>query len=644
MAKKKIGYGAHSIKVLKGRDAVRSVTGMYLGSVLDGTGLHHCIWETVDNAVDEAQAGHCTKIELTLNKNGSVTISDNGRGIPVGKHKDLGISAATVIMTELHAGGKFDSDSYEYSGGLHGVGVSVVNFVSEYLEMEISQKGFIHFQRFEQGIPVKKLAKTKKKTRKTGTKITFKPDKEIFSNIEFNFSTVTTRLKEIAYLNAGLRFTVRDERKKKVVEEVFQYKDGIKSFIKELNKKRDPINKIPIYLRSKEKDIIVEACLQWCDSYSDNISCYTNTIKNQDGGTHLSGLKNAVTRAVNKYATDNKMLKKLKDTSLQGDDVREGMCAILAIKMHDPKFSSQTKDKLVSSEVRPVVEAKIAETLAKFFEEKPAIANAIVKKCIGSALGRLAAKKARDLSRRKSALDGITNLPGKLADCQERDPALAELYIVEGDSAGGSAKQGRDRKTQAILPLRGKVINAEKHRLDKVLANGEVGTMISALGTGIHDNFDISRLRYHKIILMTDADVDGSHIRTLLLTFFFKHMRELIKAGYVYVAQPPLYRIQKGKKHIKYAYNEAQKVEIVKEFEAIKINRELHIQRYKGLGEMNPAQLWETTMDPDQRSMLNIKIIDEEQATNLFRTLMGDDIPARKMFIQDNALNAKVDM
>ncbi|MAG26505.1 hypothetical protein CMI47_13240 [Candidatus Pacearchaeota archaeon] len=433
---KKLKYDPNSIKVLKGRDAVRNVTGMYLGSTMDSTGLHHMCWEAIDNAIDEHQAGYCNKISVILNKNNSVTIIDNGRGIPVGKHKELGISAATVVMTELHAGGKFDSNSYEFSGGLHGVGISVVNFVSEFLEMEISQKGRIYFQRFEQGIPVKKLTATRKKTGKTGTKITFKPDKEIFSNIEWSFTTLNNRIKELAYLNAGLSISITDARKKKVISETYQYKNGIKGFIKELNKKRDPLNKTPVYLQSKDKDIIVEACLQWCDSYSENIQCYTNSIKNQDGGTHLAGLKNAVTRAVNKYATDNNLLKKLKST-LQGDDIREGMCVILAIKMHDPKFSSQTKDKLVSSEVRPVVEKKIAEALAEFFEKKPAIANVIVKKCINAALGRIAARKAREVTRKKGLLDRNVILPGKLTDCISNNPEECELSISEGSSAAG---------------------------------------------------------------------------------------------------------------------------------------------------------------------------------------------------------------
>lgn len=642
-------YDASSISVLKGAEAVRKRPGMYCGNVDEpNEGLVHILWEAIDNAVDEHQAGCCAKIDVSLNKDGSVTVLDAGRGIPVDIHKDTGLPAATVVMTELHSGGKFDDKSYNYSGGLHGVGISVTCFLSSWLELEIYRNNKIYNQRFETGVPVTKLTSRKdtEKKPRTGTKITFLPDRLIFKDIKFDYNTIAHRLKELTYLNAGLKISLEDNRetrgskKSGQKKEIFCFKEGIKAFVKELNEKHEAINERPLVIQVTRDEVVVDACLQWCDDvYDDKIYAYTNSIRNQDGGTHVTALKNAVTRAINKKAEELGALKKLGNEQLSGDDVREGLTAIVAIKLRDPKFSSQTKDKLVSSEVRLPVENAISDALVNYLNENTQLAKRIIEKCLNSAMGRLAARKAKELVRRKSALDS-TILPGKLADCSSKDSSECELYIVEGTSAGGSAKNGRDRATQAILPLRGKVINAEKADMGKIFANEEIKCIIAALGTGIHEKFDINKLRYHKIVIMCDADSDGNHIRALLLTFFFTHMRELIKAGHVYRANPPLYKLTQGKHTPRYAYSDSERDKILKEMRE-KNNHNIEVQRFKGLGEQNPVQLWETTLDPTKRTLTKITIDDEQKAEGMFKLLMGIDVPNRKKFIEDNALNVK---
>ncbi|HYO75531.1 MAG TPA: DNA topoisomerase (ATP-hydrolyzing) subunit B [Thermoanaerobaculia bacterium] len=801
-------YTAEDIKVLKGLDAVRKRPGMYIGDTDDITGLHHMVYEVVDNAIDEALAGHADRVTVTIHIDNSVTVTDNGRGIPVDIHKEEGRSAAEVIMTELHAGGKFDNNSYKVSGGLHGVGVSVVNFLSEWLELEIHRDGNVWRQRYERGLPTAPIVKGEETTQR-GTRVTFKADGEIFSILEMNFDTLSQRLRELAFLNSGIQIEIRDDRSDKHHE--FKYEGGIAAFVKDLNKNKTPLHEAPIFIRDEEDGEQVEIALQWNDGYSDSIYTFTNTIKNADGGTHLVGFKSALTRTVNKYIVDTGVLDKLK-ISIEGDDIREGLVAIISVKIRDPKFSSQTKDKLVSSEVKTWVEQVVNEKLAEFFEENPREAKRIAEKIIDAARGREAARKARDLTRRKGALDSAS-LPGKLADCSERDPALCEIYFVEGDSAGGSAKQGRDRRFQAILPLKGKILNVEKARLDKMLSSEEIRLMITALGTGIGaDDFSVAKLRYHKIIIMTDADVDGSHIRTLILTFFYRHMREVIDRGHLYIAQPPLFKVTQGKKDT-YLKDEVEKsrfllgrvaesVEVtptpstpidqvkanlvgqpltirgealvnmlqrmeefrtharkvasrgiprdaqevllreqftdrtafadeakvasvtqaltaaglldvrvvrdeiaetvsiqfrsgnngngktysinndflgtyefrqmVKAYEQLsafglppylaKHNDEetvytdidtlleqiyklaekgLSIQRYKGLGEMNPDQLWDTTMNPETRRLLQVTVQDAVGADEIFTILMGDQVEPRRVFIQDNALEVK---
>jgi DNA gyrase subunit B len=801
-------YTAEDIKVLKGLDAVRKRPGMYIGDTDDISGLHHMVYEVVDNAIDEALAGHADRVTVTIHVDNSVTVTDNGRGIPVDIHKEEGRSAAEVIMTELHAGGKFDNNSYKVSGGLHGVGVSVVNFLSEWLELEIHRGGNVWRQRYERGLPVHSIIKGEETTHR-GTRVTFKADAEIFSVTEMNFETLSQRLRELAFLNSGIQIEIRDERSDKHHE--YKYEGGIVSFVRDLNKNKTPLHENPIFIREERDGEQVEIALQWNDGYSDSIYTFTNTIKNSDGGTHLAGFKSALTRTVNKYVVDTGVLEKLK-LSLEGDDIREGLVAIISIKIRDPKFSSQTKDKLVSSHVKTWVEQVMNAKLAEFFEENPRDAKRITEKIIDAARGREAARKARDLTRRKGALDSAS-LPGKLADCSERDPALCEIYFVEGDSAGGSAKQGRDRRFQAILPLKGKILNVEKARLDKMLSSEEIRLMITALGTGIGaDDFTVAKLRYHKIIIMTDADVDGSHIRTLILTFFYRHMREVIDRGYLYIAQPPLFKVTQGKKDT-YLKDEAEKsrfllgriaeaidltptptdvveqvaaaltgkpqtirgealitmlqrmeeyrqhgrklavrgiprdaqevlvregftdrtalgdeaklasleqaltkagfldVRVVRDeiaetvsiqFRAgnngngktFSINNDLFgqfefrqlvkaydqlsafglppytvthgdettvytdidalleqiyklaekglsIQRYKGLGEMNPDQLWDTTMNPLTRRLLQVTVQDAVGADEIFTILMGDQVEPRRLFIQDNALEVK---
>jgi len=795
-------YGSDSIKVLRGLDAVRKRPGMYIGDTDDGTGLHHMVFEVVDNAIDEALAGHCDNIEVILHSDDSVTVRDNGRGIPVGIHEEEGISAAEVIMTVLHAGGKFDNNSYKVSGGLHGVGVSVVNALSEWLKLTIYRNGKAHYQKYLMGEPTDRLAVVGN-ANKSGTEVRFLPSLEIFSHRSFVFDTLTSRLRELSFLNSGVHIDVYDERNDNRV--IFEYEGGISAFVTHLNRTRNSLHQEVMSVSGERDGVVVDLALQWTDTYQENVFCFTNNIPQRDGGAHLAGLRGALTRCINNYANENNLLKKAK-VSLTGDDCREGLTAVLSIKVPDPKFSSQTKEKLVSSEVRPVVESVVNEKLAEWFGENPKEAQRIIGKAIDAAFARDAARKARDLTRRKGALD-ISSLPGKLADCQEKDPSLCEIFLVEGDSAGGSAKQGRDRKYQAILPLKGKILNVERARFDKILGNQEIGTMITALGAGIgKDDFNISKLRYHKVIVMTDADVDGSHILTLLLTFFYRQMPEIVERGHLYIAQPPLYRVARGKKaryvasdddlfaflideglqHASYAASKgaspmagerlrtavqslhrlrfllqrlSQRMDLTvlrllvetgkfdvgmlrneerlrarlaaldqafanqsrvdetlvwslmedvdhggfwvqfrrkdhgrmkisrldhdllatAEFaEAVKLaangqslvdegavlsfgdkenavkgyqeiadliekegRRGLMIQRYKGLGEMDPEQLWETTMDPTVRILLQVSLEDVVAADEAFSTLMGDAVEPRRNFIQDNALKVR---
>ena len=794
-------YTAQSIKVLKGLDAVRKRPGMYIGDTDDGSGLHHMLYEVVDNAIDEALAGYCDKVDISINVDGSITVIDNGRGIPVEKHEEEGISAAEVIMTQLHAGGKFDNDSYKVSGGLHGVGVSVVNALSEWLELSIFKENKEYFIKFREGNSEKPLEMIGNADNLTGTKITFKPSLKIFSNIDFNFSTLEQRLRELAFLNSGLKININDLRGKEEKVSTFDFNGGLVSFVEWLNKSKNPLHN-PISSSTEKDGVTTEVVLQWTDSFHETTQCYTNNIPQRDGGTHLAGFRGALTRVINNYSQEKNISKKDK-MQLSGEDSREGLTAILSVKVPDPKFSSQTKDKLVSSEIRPIVESLVGDALSQWLEENPADAKKVLSKAFEAAAAREAARKARELTRRKGALD-ISSLPGKLADCQEKDPSKSEIFLVEGDSAGGSAKQGRDRKTQAILPLRGKILNVERARLDKMLSSVEIGTLITAIGAGIGNNQDvegsvrIEKSRYHKIIIMTDADVDGSHIRTLLLTFFFRHMRPLIDAGYLYIAQPPLFRAKKGSSEVylkdenslneylinagvkdsrlimgdgttitgkdleeivKFSLDLSKKIEVLSpligsseiteqaaiagvlnsdqvsndsaakyvaerlnfskpDFEKgwmgvindkgmvisrifqgisedgvisqkvvlrpeaqildkaagrlqeifgivkkpaileLSKNKETKvlgplklvegimsngkkgssISRYKGLGEMNPEQLWETTLDPNARTLLQVQISHEEEAQEAFSSLMGEIVEPRRLFIQENAL------
>ena len=637
-------YDADSIQVLEGLEAVRKRPGMYLGDPHDGSALHHCIWEVVDNSVDEHLAGHTDSIEITLHKGGSLSVRDFGRGIPVGIHEEYGISAAEVIMTKLHAGGKFDNSSYKVSGGLHGVGVSAVNAVSEWMEMTIHRDGNIYFQRYEAGVPVEQLKKIGK-CEDTGTKISFKPDLSIFTDvIEFNFEEVDTRVSETAFLNAGLRMTILDERSEDPHTSEHLYEGGLSEYVSQLNNRREVLHEEVIKIRG-EKDIEkgnveVELALQWSDAFSESIRCYTNIIRNKDGGTHMSGLRTALTSSVNSYAKKKKLLK---GDALSGDDVREGLAAVVSVKHPDPSFSSQTKDKLVSSEVTGIVQTIVYDKLGEFFEENPSVAKQIVEKALLASKAREAARKARDLTRRKGVLEG-GGLPGKLADCQSRDPSECEVYLVEGDSAGGSAKTGRDRRIQAILPLRGKILNVErqKHNAAKVFQNQEIQTIIRALGAGVGNNeeeegsFDASKLRYSKIIIMCDADIDGAHIRTLMLTFLWRFMRPAIEEGHVYIAQPPLYQLTKGRVS-KYVFSDEERDSVTIELQGDNPNAKIGIQRYKGLGEMNPEQLWDTTMNPMTRTMLKVTVQDAEASDELFEILMGDDVPDRRAFIEKHA-------
>ena len=788
-------YGADSIKVLRGLDAVRKRPGMYIGDTDDGSGLHHMVYEVVDNAIDESLAGYCTEVVVAINADGSVTVRDNGRGIPVDIHAEEGVSAAEVIMTQLHAGGKFDQNSYKVSGGLHGVGVSVVNALSEWLDLTIWRQGQEWTMRFRHGEAVAPLRAVKPCGDKRGTQVTFLPSPETFTKTEFDFGTLQDRLRELAFLNSGVNILLQDHRGEEVRESRLFFEGGIESFVTWLDRAKTTLFSPPVTIRGEDNGITVQAALEWTEAYHETMLCFTNNIPQRDGGTHLAGFRGALTRTIAKYAAENNLLKK-KDLDLTGEDMREGMTCVLSVKVPDPKFSSQTKDKLVSSEVRPVVEQAIADGLMTWFEEHPLEAKKIIGKIVDAASAREAARRARDLSRRKGVMD-ISNLPGKLADCQERDPSVSELFIVEGDSAGGSAKQARDRKTQAILPLRGKILNVERARLDRILGSQEVGTLITALGTGIHDDFNIDKIRYHKIIIMTDADVDGSHIRTLLLTFFYRYMPQVIERGYLYIAQPPLYKVKRGSGSETYVKDDAaleatllgnivddlrlqsgketvlsgapllqflNKVqgirasvnalsarlsrrdfveqaalcgfwqpdmaaavtaapavcarmdgiapdyargwsftaaadaitftrtlrgvtetiritpELLRGTDAVRLmhvsdwgaavftasaslylgeklvaasvagpaslldtanelaRKGLQIQRYKGLGEMNAEQLWETTLDANVRTLLQVKVDDAVKADDIFSTLMGDIVEPRREFIQDNAL------
>ncbi len=788
-------YGADSIKVLRGLDAVRKRPGMYIGDTDDGSGLHHMVYEVVDNAIDESLAGYCTEVVVAINADGSVTVRDNGRGIPVDIHPEEGVSAAEVIMTQLHAGGKFDQNSYKVSGGLHGVGVSVVNALSEWLDLTIWRQDQEWTMRFRHGEAEAPLRAVKPAGDKRGTQVTFLPSPETFTKTDFDFGTLQDRLRELAFLNSGVNILLQDHRGEELRESRLFFEGGIESFVTWLDRSKTSLFSAPVNIRGEDNGITVQAALEWTEAYHETMLCFTNNIPQRDGGTHLAGFRGALTRTIAKYAAENNLLKK-KDLDLTGEDMREGMTCVLSVKVPDPKFSSQTKDKLVSSEVRPVVEQAIADGLMTWFEEHPAEAKKIIGKIVDAASAREAARRARDLSRRKGVMD-ISNLPGKLADCQERDPSVSELFIVEGDSAGGSAKQARDRKTQAILPLRGKILNVERARLDRILGSQEVGTLITALGTGIHDEFNIDKIRYHKIIIMTDADVDGSHIRTLLLTFFYRYMPQVIERGYLYIAQPPLYKVKRGSGSETYVkddaaleatllgniaddlrlqggngdvltgssllqfLNKAQTVrasinalsarlsrrdfveqaalagfwktdmalaakaaqavcarmdaiapdyargwaftadddaitytrtmrgvtesiritpDLLRGTDAVRLahvsdwaapvfangaslllgeklinaniagpaslldtanelaRKGLQIQRYKGLGEMNPEQLWETTLDSNVRTLLQVKVEDAVKADDIFSTLMGDIVEPRREFIQDNAL------
>ena len=637
-------YSAESIQVLEGLEAVRKRPGMYLGDPHDGSALHHCIWEVVDNSVDEHLAGHTASIEITLNPDNSLSVRDYGRGIPVGIHEEFGISAAEVIMTKLHAGGKFDNSSYKVSGGLHGVGVSAVNAVSEWMEMTIHRDGVVYFQRYEAGVPVEAL-KEIGKCEDSGTTISFKPDLSIFTDIvEFDFEEVDTRVGETAFLNAGLRIAIVDLRGSEPHTSEHLYEGGLSEYVSQLNERREVLHEEVIKIKGEKEiekgDVEVELALQWSDAFSESIRCYTNIIRNKDGGTHMSGLRTALTSSVNLYAKKKKLLK---GDSLSGDDVREGLAAVVSVKHPDPSFSSQTKDKLVSSEVTGIVQTIVYDKLGEFFEENPSVAKQIVEKALLASKAREAARKARDLTRRKGVLEG-GGLPGKLADCQSRDPSECEVYLVEGDSAGGSAKTGRDRRIQAILPLRGKILNVErqKHNAAKVFQNQEIQTIIRALGAGVGNNgeeegsFDASKLRYSKIIIMCDADIDGAHIRTLMLTFLWRFMRPAIEEGHVYIAQPPLYQLTKGRVS-KYVFSDEERDSVTIELQGDNPNAKIGIQRYKGLGEMNPEQLWDTTMNPMTRTMLKVTVKDAEESDELFEILMGDDVPDRRSFIEKHA-------
>jgi DNA gyrase subunit B len=626
-------YDANQIQVLEGLEAVRKRPGMYIGST-SGKGLHHLVWEIVDNSIDEALAGYCDKINVIIEKDNSITVKDNGRGIPVDIQEKMGRPAVEVIMTVLHAGGKFGGGGYKVSGGLHGVGASVVNALSTELEVFVHRDGNIYYQKYHRGVPAEDL-KVIGTTDYTGTTIHFVPDGEIFTEtLEFEYDTLATRIRELAFLNRGINISIEDKRVENKHNE-YHYEGGIKSYVEHLNRTKEVIHEEPIYLEGEKDGISIEVALQYNEGYTESIYSFANNIHTYEGGTHESGFKTALTRVINDYARKNGLIKD-NDSNLSGEDVREGITAIISVKHPDPQFEGQTKTKLGNSEVRTITDAVFSSHLEKFLLENPAVARKIVEKGLMASRARLAAKKARELTRRKSALE-VSSLPGKLADCSSKDPSESEIYIVEGDSAGGSAKQGRDRHFQAILPLRGKILNVEKARLDRILSNNEVRAMITAIGTGIGEDFDIAKARYHKVVIMTDADVDGAHIRTLLLTFFYRYMRKILEAGYVYIAQPPLYKVQQGKR-IEYAYNDK---ELDRIFQELPSQPKPNIQRYKGLGEMNPEQLWETTMDPATRTMLQVSLEDAIEADETFEMLMGDKVEPRRLFIEENAKYVK---
>ena len=627
-------YDAGQIQVLKGLEAVRKRPGMYIGST-SSRGLHHLVYEVVDNSIDEALAGHATHIEVTIHVDDSIKVVDDGRGFPIDIHPTEKIPGVELAMTVLHAGGKFDKNSYKVSGGLHGVGVSVVNALSEQLKVWVRREGKEYYMDFERGGTVTKLKVLSKiPVRERGTTVWFKPDSTIFTELRYDYATVANRLRELSYLNKGLKITIKDERVGEEKTEVFHAKGGLKEMIAFLNEKRKVLHSEIVYIEAERDGVDIELAFQYNDGYNENVFSFVNNINTHEGGTHLTGLKSALTRTINAYAAKSGALKKANFT-LSGDDVREGLTAVLSVKVREPQFEGQTKTKLGNSEVEGAVKSVVNEQLSSYLEEHPRVANIVIEKAVSAALAREAARKARDLTRKKSALD-VGNLPGKLADCSLSDPALCEIYLVEGDSAGGSAKQGRNRAFQAILPLRGKIINVEKARIDKVLSNEEIRTIITAIGAGIKDDFNIENARYHKLILMTDADVDGAHIRTLLLTFFYRQMPQLIEAGFVYIAQPPLYRVAKGKEEF-YAYDEKEREEYVKRLSNGEGKSTVNIQRYKGLGEMNPLQLWSTTMDPETRTILQVTVEDAILANDTFERLMGDDIEPRRLFIEENA-------
>lgn len=629
-------YDAAQIQVLEGLEAVRKRPGMYIGST-GPKGLHHLVYEIVDNSIDEALAGYCKTINVTIQKDNSIVVEDDGRGMPVDKHPKMGIPAVEVIHTVLHAGGKFGGGGYKVSGGLHGVGASVVNALSTHMEVEIKRNGNIYKQCYEKGKSVTKL-EIIGESKKTGSKTTFWPDPEIFTETTvFDYDTLEHRLREMAFLNKGIKIVFKDEREGKKKSETYHYEGGIKEFVKFINKNKDAIHNDVIYFEIIKETCEVEVAMQYTDGYSELVLGYANNINTTDGGTHIVGFKSALTRVFNDYGKKNKILKE--NDTLSGDDVREGLTAIVSVKLSEPQFEGQTKAKLGNSEIRGFVETSTNENLTAFLEENPAQAKIILEKCIRAARAREAARKARDLTRRKGALESFS-LPGKLSDCSEKDPSLSEIFLVEGDSAGGSAKDGRDRKRQAILPLRGKILNVEKARLDKILNSEEIKNMITAFGCGIGDDFNIEKLRYHKIIIMTDADVDGAHIRTLLLTFFYRYMKPLIEGGYVYAAQPPLFKVKKGKEEW-YTYSDAEQEKLLASI-ADKPGK-TDIQRYKGLGEMDAEQLWETTMDYNHRTLVQITLEDSAAADEIFTTLMGDKVPPRKKFIEENAQYATID-
>ncbi len=624
-------YSAATIQVLKGLEAVRRRPAMYIGDT-STRGLHHLVYEVVDNSVDEALGGYCTKISVTIHPDNSITVEDNGRGIPVDLHPTQKKSALEVVMTMLHAGGKFDHQTYKVSGGLHGVGVSVVNALSEWCEVEVYREGKIYYQKYERGNAKKDVIETGK-SNKTGTRTIFKPDSEIFPKIDFNFDVLSARLRELAFLNKGLEISITDERSKK--SHLFKYAGGLSEFVKYLNEGKEPLHPKVIYLHKEREKVDVEIALQYNDTYVENIFSYVNNINTIEGGTHLIGFKTALTRTINNYVQKVGLIKNGEGISLQGEDTREGLTAVISVKIPDPQFEGQTKTKLGNSEVKGITEQITGESLVDYFEENPGIARRIAEKSILAARSREAARKAKELTRRKSALDSAS-LPGKLADCSFDDPKLCEIFIVEGDSAGGSAKQGRDRKFQAILPIKGKILNVEKARIDKVLSNEEIRTMITALGTGIKEDFNLENARYHKVIVMTDADVDGSHIRTLVLTFLYRYMKELFEQGMIYIAQPPLYRVKKGTSE-KYVYSDEEKEQVLKQFGGDGAS----VQRYKGLGEMNPEQLWKTTMDPETRTLLQVTLEDAAEADHIFSILMGEQVEPRRKFIEENAKYVK---